>query len=130
MVRGGAPRGKVCYNCAMAPASRIETYREFWPFYLGEHSKPATRWFHFVGTLLGVACLVAGLMTPYRYLIWGWPVASYGFAWFSHFFIEKNRPATFTYPFWSLISDYRMVAYMWVGRIGSEVARSRSSPAA
>jgi hypothetical protein len=114
----------------MPTSERIQTYAQFWPFYLGQHSKPATRWLHFVGTHVGVAFLVAGLVTPNHYLAWGWPVASYGFAWVAHFFVEKNRPATFTYPFWSLISDYRMVAYMWVGRIGSEVARHRSAPAA
>jgi hypothetical protein len=114
----------------MSTADRIQTYREFWPFYLGEHSKPATRWFHFVGTHLGVACLAVGLATRNWTWLLGWPLASYSFAWVSHFFIEKNRPATFTYPLWSLISDYRMVAYMWAGKIGSEVARHRASPAA
>jgi hypothetical protein len=130
MVWGGAPKGKVWYNRAMSTADRIQTYQQFWPFYLGEHQKPATRWLHFVGTHVGLGCLVLGLVTPNRYWIAGWPIASYAFAWVAHFFVEKNRPATFTYPFWSLISDYRMVAYMWLGRIGSELSRHRSASAA
>jgi hypothetical protein len=76
---------------------RIDNYAEFWDFYVLEHSKPMTRYFHFVGTSLGmviVAWFVKG--GDYIYIPLGFVVA-YAFAWFSHFFIEKNKPATFKY---------------------------------
>ncbi len=104
-------------------AERIQTYAEFWPFYLGEHARPATRWLHFVGTQLGLVCLaLAALRADWRLLL-AWPVVSYGFAWVSHFFIEKNRPATFTYPWWSLISDFKMVGLMWAGKLDLSAVR-------
>ncbi|MHB8416447.1 MAG: Mpo1-like protein [Myxococcales bacterium] len=108
---------------------RIESYAEFWPFYLGEHGKPATRWFHFVGTQAGLVCLALGIARADWRLLLAWPVVSYGFAWVAHFFIEKNRPATFTYPLWSLVSDFRMIALMWRGRLRGDLARPPAAPA-
>src|SRR5579862_7087579 len=104
-------------------ASRITTYEAFWPFYLREHSKPATRIVHFVGTNWAVIALIsAAALRDWRFLLSA-VVGAYGAAWISHFFIEKNRPATFQYPWWSLISDFKMWALMWTGRIGAEVER-------
>ena len=51
------------------------------------------------------------------------PVSGYGFAWYSHFFIEKNRPATFNYPLWSLLGDFKMFGLMCRGRMDAEVKR-------
>jgi hypothetical protein len=104
----------------------ITTYREFWDFYVQEHSKPATRALHFVGTSLGLLLLV--------WLIWrgSWHyfplslVVGYAFAWFAHFVVEKNKPATFQYPFWSFVSDYKMMWYMLTGRMNREVKRVNS----
>ena|SRR5579871_544154 len=104
-------------------ARRIQTYAEFWPFYVGEHRKPATRWFHFVGTQLGILFALSGFTLHTGWTALAFPVTSYAFAWFSHFAIEKNKPATFTYPVWSLISDFRMLGLMWTGRMGKEAAR-------
>ena len=106
----------------------ITTYREFWDFYVQEHSKPATRALHFIGTSLGLLLLV--------WLIWrgAWHypplslVVGYAFAWFAHFVVEKNKPATFQYPFWSFISDYKMMWFMLTGRMGREVERVSSRP--
>lgn len=104
-------------------ADRIQTYAEFWPYYLREHSKPLTRAFHFVGTNLSVLVLLAAIVRLDWRLFIGALVCGYGPAWVSHFFIEKNRPATFKYPGWSLISDFRMWALMWTGKLGGEVSR-------
>lgn len=102
---------------------RIKTYAEFWDFYVAEHSQPATRYFHFVGTTLGLILLVWIIRSGnWIYL----PVCfavGYAFAWFSHFVIEKNKPATFKYPFWSFISDYKMMFYMLTGKMNAEVER-------
>jgi hypothetical protein len=102
---------------------RIESFEEFWPFYLNEHRKPLTRTLHFIGSTLGVFVFIAAFA-------WGAPafaplglLPGYGFAWFSHFVIEKNKPASFTYPLWSFIADWKMWALMLTGRIGSEVSR-------
>ena len=104
-------------------AQRYSSFTEFWPFYLGEHSLPATRALHFAGSW-GVLLIVAGAAVARQplYLL-GAPVCGYSFAWVSHFFIEKNRPATFTYPVWSFIGDWKMWALMLTGRMGGELAR-------
>lgn len=102
----------------------IQTYAEFWPFYLREHSLPVTRRFHFVGTSLGVATGIAAIATGRAALIPAALVAAYGFAWFSHFFIEKNKPASFKYPLWSFISDFRMAGLMAVGQLDAHMERA------
>ncbi len=101
-------------------AERFKSFGEFWPFYLGEHAKPSTRAFHFLGTLGGVAVFVAALVTRHYWLIPAALVASYGFAWVSHFTIEKNRPATFAYPLWSFLGDWKMLFLAVTGRLPRE----------
>ena len=102
---------------------QYETLAEFWPFYVGEHRQPLTRWLHFVGTTtLFIWLLVAVIRRQARWL----PVAvisPYAYAWASHFFVEKNKPATFKYPFKSLISDFKMYGLMCQGRMDAEVAK-------
>jgi hypothetical protein len=105
-------------------SERLASYREFWPYYLTEHAKPATRALHYLGTGLGLGLLAIGLVT----LDWRWLpaalVSGYLFAWIGHFVVERNRPATFAYPLWSLISDFRMF-FLWLsGRLGSELAKA------
>lgn len=101
----------------------IKTYSEFWDFYVREHSKPLTRLLHLIGTTLGIVLLVYFLSTGRWYYFPLFFVVGYAFAWFAHFVVEKNRPATFKYPFWSFISDFKMIAYMLTGRMGREVDR-------
>jgi hypothetical protein len=106
---------------------KIKTYTEFWDFYVAEHSKPLTRLFHFVGTALGIVLLVWFIRSGNYLYIPLCFVVGYAFAWFSHFFIEKNKPATFKYPFWSFISDYKMMFYMLIGKMSAEVERVRKA---
>ncbi|HEY5337135.1 MAG TPA: DUF962 domain-containing protein [Rhizomicrobium sp.] len=102
----------------------IKSYSDFWPYYLREHAKPSTRAIHYAGTALAILSLIALLVTGDGWFGLTALLGGYGFAWFGHFFIEKNRPATFTYPVWSLISDFRM-AWTWAtGRLGPELARA------
>ena len=107
----------------MKDEQRIETYAEFWDFYVLEHSQPLTRYFHFVGTSLGIVLLFWFLKNGMYLYIPLCFVVGYAFAWFSHFVIEKNKPATFKYPFWSFISDYKMMFYMLTGRMDAELER-------
>jgi hypothetical protein len=103
--------------------TRLETFEEFWDYYVGEHKKKATRIFHFVGTTAAMGCLAGGLLTRQRWLLLIAPFCGYGPAWFSHFFIENNKPATFKYPVWSLQADFVMWWKMVQGKMQAEVDR-------
>jgi hypothetical protein len=96
---------------------RYHSFRDFYPFYLSEHSRSGTRRLHFAGTLLVLLTLAYTLATRR----WGFlallPVFGYGFAWVTHFAVERNRPATFQYPLYSLAGDFRMFADMARGRV-------------
>jgi hypothetical protein len=100
-----------------------KNYAEFWDFYVSEHSKPLTRWLHFIGTSLGIVLALFFLARGQWYFFPIFFIVGYGFAWYSHFFIEKNKPASFRFPFWSLISDFKMMWYMVIGRMDVEVER-------
>ncbi len=101
----------------------IRSYAEFWPFYVREHSKPLTRLLHFIGTSLGVVSLVFFVARGQWYFFPVFFIIGYAFAWFAHFVVEKNKPASFKYPFWSFLSDFKMMWYMATGRMGREVER-------
>lgn len=92
----------------MNESKHYRTLGEFYPFYLGEHSDRTCRRLHFVGTTTAVALLVAAVATQVWWLIAVGVVQGYAFAWAGHFFYEKNRPATFTYPWLSFLGDWRM----------------------
>ena len=100
------------------------TYDDFFAFYLREHSKPATRTMHFVGTTLTLVLILGAIFGGRPVLLVGALFSGYGFAWVSHFFIEKNRPATFKYPLRSFVSDWKMWALMLSGRIGPALDRA------
>ena len=105
--------------------ARPRSYGEFWPYYVREHADRRTRALHFAGTAGAIAVAVAAAASGRWWLLAAIPVLGYGFAWVAHAFVERNRPATFTHPLWSLIGDFHMFALMLTGRMGREVARHR-----
>jgi hypothetical protein len=104
--------------------ARIRSYREFWPFYVAEHRRPATRRLHFIGTTGALLCVLAAAVTRKPSLLLAALLIAYGIAWIAHFFVERNRPATFRHPFYSLIGDFHMYGLMWAGRMDEEVRRA------
>ncbi len=108
----------------MAEAERIRSYAEFWPYYLQQHAKPATRSWHIAGTALATALLASAIATLDYRLLLAAAVAGYGPAWIAHALIEKNQPATFRYPIRSLISDFRMAAAWLSGGLDHDLERA------
>jgi hypothetical protein len=104
---------------------QYKTFWDFYPYYLTEHSLPANRTLHFIGTGLVICLLVAGIVTGRYLLLVCIPLAGYGFAWFGHFFLEKNKPATFTYPLYSLASDFVMFWHILTGQIDRKVEEAQ-----
>lgn len=101
----------------MENTAGFSSFREFYPYYLSEHADRTCRRLHFVGTSLVILTAVAALASG-RYALLGLlPVVGYGFAWVGHFYFEKNKPATFKYPFYSLAGDFVMYKDMWSGKI-------------
>ncbi len=96
---------------------RFSSFAEFYPFYLGEHARPATRRLHFMGSALALFCLAALVLTGNVWWLVGALVSGYGFAWAAHLFVEKNRPATFRHPLYSLMGDWKMFWEILMGRI-------------
>ncbi len=103
---------------------RPTSFEAFWPLYLREHARPLTRRVHAVGTWLALAVLVLVAVLG----AWWWLplvlLVGYGFAWASHMLVERNRPATFQHPLWSLRGDLRMAWLMATGRLGAELRRA------
>jgi len=87
---------------------RFKSFREFYRFYLSEHQHPVSRMLHFTGTLLVFLIILFVIILGNSWWLLIIPVVGYGFAWAGHFFFEKNKPATFRYPLWSLASDFKM----------------------
>ena len=97
--------------------STFRSFAEFYPFYLGEHANRRCHRMHFIGSTLVLAALALALVTGQWRWLWLMPVAGYGFAWLGHYVFEKNRPATFKHPLYSLAGDWVMYAQMLRGKI-------------
>lgn len=101
----------------MNRTAQYRSFAEFYPYYLDEHSNPTCRRLHFVGTSLVIALLAYSIASASWLLLLALPVVGYGFAWIGHFFFEKNRPATFTHPLYSLIGDFAMFRDILLGKV-------------
>lgn len=97
--------------------ARFTSFREFYPFYLQEHSNRTCRRLHFIGTSSVLTLLLAVVITGNWVWLWAFPVIGYGFAWVGHFVYEKNRPATFKYPLYSFMGDFVMYKDIWLRRL-------------
>lgn len=97
--------------------NRYQSFAEFYPYYLSEHQNPTCRRLHFIGSLVVLACVVQGLYLQ-NIVYFGLAIVSgYAFAWVGHFFFEKNKPATFQYPLFSLMGDWLMFWQILLGRV-------------
>lgn len=97
---------------------KYKSFSEFYPYYLTEHKKRGTRITHFIGTTLFLLLVLSAILTANGWYIFYGVIAAYGWAWIGHFFIEKNKPATFQYPLWSLISDFKLYFQILSGKEG------------
>ena len=95
---------------------KYKNLKEFYPYYLTEHAGKQTKLFHFIGTALSIFFLARFLITLDPMNVIFALLSGYGFAWVSHFFIEKNKPATFKYPFYSFIGDHKMYVEILQGK--------------
>ena len=109
----------------MATEKKYTSFWSFYPYYLTEHSSASNRLLHFIGTGMIIGFLIVGISSQSWKLIAAIPFCGYGFAWVGHFFIEKNRPATFTYPLYSLGSDFVMFWHMLTGQIKSKMEEAK-----
>ena len=103
---------------------KVDRFSEFWPVYLREHARPATRYVHYAGTGAGLACLGLALATRRARWVPLGLVAAYGAAWTAHGLVERNKPATFQHPLWSLAGDLRMLWLAVQGKLGGELRRA------
>lgn len=97
----------------------FKSFSEFYPFYLREHSNIMCRKLHFIGTCGVISLLLLFFFTGNLMILAVIPFMGYGFAWIGHFIFEKNRPATFKYPFYSLMGDFRMFWDILTGKVSA-----------
>jgi hypothetical protein len=106
---------------------KYKTFWDFYPYYLTEHQEPTCQRLHFIGTGIVIILALAALILQKWILFAFVPLAGYGFAWAGHFFFEKNKPATFTYPLYSLGSDFVMFWHILTGQINTKVEEARQT---
>ena len=104
--------------------STFKSFKEFYPFYLSEHKNKTSRILHFIGTFLVLGLLVFLLVSQKEARFWiALPLIGYGFAWVGHAFFEKNNPATFKHPWWSLRGDFTLFFDILRGKRGFEATK-------
>ena len=102
------------------------SFHSFWPFYLSQHSNLYCRRAHFLGSTLALLLGLIGVVSGSLLSLFSAIGVGYAFAWFGHFYFEKNRPATFQYPFYSLMGDWKMLWMMLTGKLDEEIQRIRN----
>lgn len=110
----------------MTKQIRIESYKDFYLYYLTQHVHPTCRMLHTIGTTLGLLCLIALIVTGKWWFFLLGLALGYGFAWTGHFFFEKNKPAAFSKPWWSFISDWVMLKDVFTGSIQAKLQQAIS----
>lgn len=111
----------------MAAEKKYKSFWSFYPYYLTEHSDFTNRTLHFIGTALLLIILIVAIAIQKWWMLALIPVVGYGFAWVGHFFIEKNKPATFTYPLYSLGSDFVMFWHILTGQITKKLTEAKKN---
>lgn len=114
----------------MPDDQRYERFSDFYPYYLAEHSDPRCRALHYTGSVLVLLLLGYALVSRNFWWLLLMPVIGYGFAWVGHFFFERNKPATFDYPVYSLIGDWVMLKDFLTGRLHRVHPALNDSPGA
>ena len=107
----------------MAEQREFHSFQDFWPFYVGAHRRPICRILHYCGSFGALALIAVAVATQNWWWLIGAPIVGYGFAWVGHFRYERNLPATFDYPLYSVLADFKMLALGVTGRMGAEVER-------
>jgi hypothetical protein len=106
---------------------KYQTLKDFYPYYLTEHADPTCRLFHYVGTTLVIAVAVWMIISQNWLLFFLIPLAGYSFAWVGHFVFEKNKPATFQYPGFSLASDFIMYYHFLTGQVDKKLEEAKKT---
>jgi hypothetical protein len=101
----------------MTGTKSFRTFAEFYPFYLSEHANRTSRRLHFTGSSIAIALIATALVTRWWWFLLAAMVQGYAFAWIGHYFFERNRPATFKYPWLSLMGDWRLWWEILSGKI-------------
>jgi hypothetical protein len=102
---------------------KFESFEDFWPYYVSEHKEKGTRLLHFAGTTAAFGLVASAIIFKKRWPLVAAPIVGYGASWIGHFFIEKNKPATFKHPAWSFRGDMRMWWLTVQGKMQAEVDR-------
>ncbi|HEY6167325.1 MAG TPA: DUF962 domain-containing protein [Verrucomicrobiae bacterium] len=109
----------------MEARRQFGSFREFYPWYLGEHSQVANRALHFIGTAMVLGGVILAVALRKAWVLFLVPVVGYGCAWIGHLVFERNKPATFGHPFYSLAADFLMFWHILTGRIGKKLAEAK-----
>jgi hypothetical protein len=109
-------------------AAKFASYDDFFLYYLRQHSDARNRLLHACGTSIGTAVVVGAFTLGHRWFALLFLPIGYGFAWIGHLVVERNKPATWGYPWWSFVSDFRMVGLMLTGKIDGWMQRAEAQP--
>lgn len=93
----------------MTKKTHYKSFSDFWPYYLSQHTLQITQVLHAFGLILAIGLLGTGIITQNYLVFLAVPLVGYLPAWFGHFVFEKNRPATFSNPFYSILGDFKLL---------------------